>query len=320
MASVRRDAKLRCCIPDYGYIQTADKKVIIFIIKIESMAFMASTDTKKQVWRVFRCFSHFKCLRGELLADHHPCLPLPSMDFGDCPNPIEARRAHLEKWLQTILKWFERSGTDVLESDGLTKFVVHNANKAPPAFKKLQRDPTRSQTVVVAEPKPCESEKEGKMTIEDFEMLKVIGKGSFGKVVLVRRRSKPETLYAMKILEKETICERKQITHTMTEQKVLREIEHPFIVKLHWSFQSKTQLHFVLDYCSCGELYFHLVEIGRLKPSLASYYAAQITLALGYLHSKKIIYRDLKPENILLDKRGNVRLGTRTFTSVPTPT
>lgn len=95
----------------------------------------------------------------------------------------------------------------------------------------------------------------------------------------------------------------------MTERRVLGSISHPYIVRLHYAFHSDRLLHFVLDYCSGGELFFHLGRCGLLREPLASFYAAQITLALGYLHSRNIIYRDLKPENILLDGDGHVRLG-----------
>merc|ERR1719198_1373772 len=94
----------------------------------------------------------------------------------------------------------------------------------------------------------------------------------------------------------------------MTERRVLQKIDHPYIVKLHHSFQTETRLHFVLDYCSGGELFYHLGRCHLLGENLASFYAAQITLALGYLHSKAIVYRDLKPENILLDGGGHIRL------------
>ena len=98
----------------------------------------------------------------------------------------------------------------------------------------------------------------------------------------------------------------------MTERRVLGDIAHPFIVTLHHAFQSGSRLHFVLDYCSGGELFYHLAKCGLLGENLASFYCAEITLALGYLHSKNIVFRDLKPENILLDGHGNVNLGTPT--------
>ena len=95
----------------------------------------------------------------------------------------------------------------------------------------------------------------------------------------------------------------------MTERRVLTTVSHPFIVKLHHAFQSESALHFVLDYCSGGELFYHLGRCGRLEENLVIFYGAQITLALYHLHSKTIVYRDLKPENILLDSEGNIRLG-----------
>merc|ERR1712059_73586 len=94
-----------------------------------------------------------------------------------------------------------------------------------------------------------------KLTIEDFQLIKVIGKGSFGKVVLVRLKGR-DKLYAMKILDKRSIVQRNQVKHTNTERRVLGKISHPFIVRLHYAFQSRTRLHFVLDYCSGGELFF----------------------------------------------------------------
>ena len=95
----------------------------------------------------------------------------------------------------------------------------------------------------------------------------------------------------------------------MTERRVLANVSHPFIVKLHHAFQSESGLHFVLDYCSGGELFYHLGRCGKLGENVAIFYSAQITLALYYLHSKTIAYRDLKPENILLDSEGYIRLG-----------
>ena len=95
----------------------------------------------------------------------------------------------------------------------------------------------------------------------------------------------------------------------MAERLVLEKVSHPFIVKLHHAFQSESGLHFVLEYCSGGELFYHLRRCLRLGENLAIFYTAQITLALDYLHGETIVYRDLKPENTLLDSTGYIRLG-----------
>lgn len=146
-----------------------------------------------------------------------------------------------------------------------------------------------------------------KINVDSFHIIKVIGKGSFGKVFLVREKSS-STLYALKVLKKDYIISKNQVEHTLTERSVLGYIHHPFIVGLNMAFQTSDKLFFVLDYCSGGELFFHLGKIGRFSEERAKFYAAQITLALEYVHSLDVIYRDLKPENVLLDATGNVRL------------
>jgi len=143
--------------------------------------------------------------------------------------------------------------------------------------------------------------------LDSFKMIKVIGKGSFGKVFLVRENKTGE-IYALKVLRKDNIIRRNQIEHTKTERSVLGYIRHPFIVGLNMAFQSKDKLYFVLDYCAGGELFFHLGKLGRFQEDRAMFYAAEIVLAISYVHSLDIVYRDLKPENVLLDHRGHIRL------------
>lgn len=143
--------------------------------------------------------------------------------------------------------------------------------------------------------------------LDSFKLLKVIGKGSFGKVFLVKENKSGE-LYALKVLRKDNIIKRNQIEHTKTERSVLGYVRHPFIVGMNMAFQSKDKLYFVLDYCAGGELFFHLGKVGRFPEPRARFYAAEIVLALSYVHSLDIVYRDLKPENVLLDDRGHVRL------------
>ncbi|CAG5131001.1 unnamed protein product [Candidula unifasciata] len=142
----------------------------------------------------------------------------------------------------------------------------------------------------------------------DFEFLKVIGKGSFGKVLLARHRTE-SGVYAVKVLQKQKIMQRNEAKHIMAERNVLlKNVKHPFLVGLHYSFQTSDKLYFVLDYVNGGELFFHLQRERRFPEFRAKFYAAEIASALGYLHSLNIIYRDLKPENILLDSKGHVVL------------
>lgn len=117
------------------------------------------------------------------------------------------------------------------------------------------------------------------------------------------------SLFAMKILKKSHLVRRRQIERTRTERKVLSAVNHPFIMKLHYAFQSTDKLYLVLDYCPGGELFFHLSRFRRFPERVARFYAAELLLALGHLHKRGIIYRDLKPENVLLDADGHVKLG-----------
>mmetsp|Transcript_31952 Transcript_31952/g.48873 ORF Transcript_31952/g.48873 Transcript_31952/m.48873 type:complete len:637 (-) Transcript_31952:361-2271(-) len=143
--------------------------------------------------------------------------------------------------------------------------------------------------------------------LDSFNIIKVIGKGSFGKVFLVREKQTGE-MYALKVLKKDHVIKRNQVEHTRTERSVLGYVQHPFIVGMNMAFQSKDKLYFVLDYCAGGELFFHLGKLEQFEEPRARFYAAEITLALSYVHDLDIIYRDLKPENVLLDARGHVRL------------
>lgn len=144
--------------------------------------------------------------------------------------------------------------------------------------------------------------------LDDFTLLKVIGKGSYGKVMLVQHKDDKDTVYAMKMLRKENVIKRNQVEHTKTERNVLEAVSHPFIVTLHYAFQTPKKLYFVLEYCPGGELFFHLSRAGRFSEGRGRFYASEILLAIEYLHRLNIIYRDLKPENILLDHEGHVKL------------
>eukprot|EP00767_Chilomastix_cuspidata_P005918 gnl/Chilomastix_cuspidata/619.p1 GENE.gnl/Chilomastix_cuspidata/619~~gnl/Chilomastix_cuspidata/619.p1 ORF type:complete len:496 (-),score=258.08 gnl/Chilomastix_cuspidata/619:1465-2772(-) len=145
------------------------------------------------------------------------------------------------------------------------------------------------------------------MTPEDFELVRTIGRGSFGSVFLVRRRENHRE-YAMKILKKRRLLDSNQAEHTLTEHRVLQRIRHPFITSLHFSFQTQEKLYFVMDFAGGGELFYHLRSSGRFPEALAVFYTAEIVAAIAHLHEHDIIYRDLKPENVLLSRKGHVLL------------
>ncbi|CAI4223052.1 unnamed protein product [Auanema sp. JU1783] len=151
-----------------------------------------------------------------------------------------------------------------------------------------------------------------KISMDDFEFLKVLGKGTFGKVILCRER-KSSKLYAIKILKKDVIIEREEVAHTLTENRVLQRCKHPFLTELTYSFQTNDRLCFVMEFAIGGDLYYHLnreVQTSKegFSESRSRFYGAEIVLALGYLHNCSIVYRDLKLENLLLDKDGHIKI------------
>jgi serum/glucocorticoid-regulated kinase 2 len=148
---------------------------------------------------------------------------------------------------------------------------------------------------------------DSKVRLADFELLKVLGRGAFGKVMQVKKKSDGK-IYAMKIMKKGAIVARNQVEHTKAERSILQQLQHPFLMTLRFAFQSKDKLYLVLDYFQGGELFFHLKSQRRFSEEVARLYVAEIALAFGHLHSLGVIYRDLKPENILLDDNGHVCL------------
>lgn len=125
-----------------------------------------------------------------------------------------------------------------------------------------------------------------------FESLKVIGRGTFGKVVLVRLINDKQLL-ALKCMKKFQILKNKNIQNIKNEKKILGKINHPFIIKMRFTFQTKDKIFMAFDYYNGGELFFHLQKQRRFTEKLAKFYAAEIYLALRYLHSNNIIYRYL---------------------------
>ncbi len=188
-----------------------------------------------------------------------------------------------QSWLQEINKAIHYKPEN--DIDGLNE-IKNEIMSSKSQSKQIWSDDTRSS-----------------VTIEDFDLLCVIGRGSFGKVMKVMHK-KDKKIYAMKILKKDVIIKESMVAHTLSEKKILQEMNHPFIVSLKYAFQTDSKLYLVLDFLAGGELFYHLREETKFSVERAKFYIASIILALEHLHTHNIIYRDLKPENVVLNTEG----------------
>jgi len=145
-----------------------------------------------------------------------------------------------------------------------------------------------------------------------FEKIRLLGRGDVGKVYLVHLKGYPINcqLYAMKVLEKEDMIERKKVNRCLTEREILAMTHHPFIVPMYASFQDEDKLYIIMEYCAGGEFFRVLQKQPHqcLSETAVRAYAAEVLVALEYLHQIGVVYRDLKPENILLHQNGHIRL------------
>lgn len=168
---------------------------------------------------------------------------------------------------------------------------------------------------------------ESKLKPTDFNFVRTVGVGSFGRVVLVKRKVNAHQ-FAIKILEKEKILRYGQLEHTLNEKRILQSIDFKFIVKMEDFFKDCCYLYIVMPYARGGDIFTILRKVKRLTEDACKFYAAQVLLALEYLHYLRIVYRDLKPENLLLEDDGYLKLTdlgfskiikTRTYTMCGTP-
>ena len=138
-----------------------------------------------------------------------------------------------------------------------------------------------------------------RVAFSSFNILEKIGAGAFGQIFKVQLASTGQ-IFAMKSISKSYLFKTKQLKYALTECKLLKQVDHPFVIKMHYAFQTPKFLYFILDFCAGGDLSMHLANRELFDENEARFYVAELILAIEYLHSRNIIYRDLKPDNILL--------------------
>ncbi|TMW57087.1 hypothetical protein Poli38472_003012 [Pythium oligandrum] len=253
-------------------------------------------------------YHEFKDFHDRLTAEGFKCPALPPKKFlgSHSKEFIEKRQQELTFWLHLLCSWDPSSQLpDPRKSEHYKEFMLYNKQPLDPEKHVGAKTDVSESSEGSAGTEALYNTP--KTSLDDFELLKVIGKGSYGKVTLVRKKES-QRLFAMKSLNKSNVKRRNQVEHTKTERRVLGRAKHPFIVHLHYAFQTPQKLYFVLDYCPGGELFFHLSRMEKFEEPMAKFYAAEITLALEHLHDLGVVYRDLKPENILFDAQGHVLL------------
>ncbi|XP_013162226.1 PREDICTED: serine/threonine-protein kinase tricorner isoform X1 [Papilio xuthus] len=149
--------------------------------------------------------------------------------------------------------------------------------------------------------------KRSRLGVEDFEPLKVIGRGAFGEVRLVQKKDTGH-VYAMKILRKADMLEKEQVAHVRAERDILVEADHQWVVKMYYSFQDPMNLYLIMEFLPGGDMMTLLMKKDTLSEDCAQFYVAETALAIDSIHKLGFIHRDIKPDNLLLDARGHIKL------------
>jgi atypical protein kinase C iota type len=233
-----------------------------------------------RIWGLGR--QGFKCIQCKLLV-HKKCHKLVQKPCNEQAEPIYLPNGESEAKSEpqkTIVEYREHEGNDQVA---------------------VESPPSNSE-------EPLEPGSQRQYSLIDFELIRVIGRGSYAKVLMVELK-KTKRIYAMKVIKKALVTDDEDIDWVQTEKHVFETASnHPFLVGLHSCFQTPSRLFFVIEFVRGGDLMFHMQRQRRLPEEHARFYSAEISLALNFLHEKGIIYRDLKLDNVLLDHEGHIKV------------
>ncbi|KAJ9454051.1 RAC family serine/threonine-protein kinase-like protein [Diplonema papillatum] len=278
--------------------------------------FLAKGDDEKESWfaRLRRSCNRFSFIRSDLYAGQRVWINMgPSQKAGVC-RWTGKFGSEEGLWVGVELDEAVPDGNNGSHR-GLRYFdCPMGKGLFSPAFRVWATSPLEIQVQGASLPMNT-------YTPAQFEFLKVIGKGSFGRVCKVREASTGQ-VYAVKILQKAALLKESQITNVRREKSILLNITHPFIVKLHAAFQTKGRLFLLFDFLPGGELFHHVQACpgSHLTEHDARFYVAEVSLAISHLHSINILHRDLKAENLVLDKEGHCVLTDFGFAKTVLPT
>lgn len=206
--------------------------------------------------------------------------------------------------IDTVIDILPTTRIEILENENSPRFGIIDKNNRSITLE-AQTTNQMMQWILVLRSKTFQVKK---LSMENFRIISVIGRGVYGKVMLVEDIKNPSKKYAIKSVRKSKLVESDKVHTVLTERNVLAQCQHPFIVSLYFAFQTPSKFYFGLEYSPGGEIFFHMQKRGNLPLEEVKYYISEISLAFDFLHKHHIIYRDLKPENVLLDFEGFIKL------------